>query len=98
MIDCHVIPLSFSRFDAAPLDRHSMSGVVHLCGEVHVLLKAVAPPIGRLARFLSAFNVAMALFPRPPVVVRIVAFHLMRGGSRAPSEVRREMKCCFGHG
>src|SRR6185503_10025510 len=44
-----------------------------------------------------AVRVAL-LFPLPPLIVCVVAFHLMRSGGRPPQEAAREMECCLRQG
>src|SRR6185503_11146882 len=79
MIQCIFIPGIRRGLDAAPLYRHPMGILASLGGSVEVLLPAPAPPIGCQTGCPLRMTV---LFPQPPLIVRIVAFHLVRGSCR----------------
>src|SRR5215211_7488793 len=65
--------------DSAPFHRHAVRVLPGLCSAVEVLLPAPTPPITGQTR--RAFCMTF-LFPLPPLIVCIIAFHLMRGGCR----------------
>src|SRR5215212_5336159 len=67
--------------DAAPFDGHAVRVLSSLCSAVEVLFPAASPPIGCQTRRSLRMT---ALFPHPPLIVRVVAFHLVRGGRRPP--------------
>src|SRR6185503_16867496 len=76
-----LVPAVGRRLDAAPFYRKAMGVLSALCGAVEVLLPASAPPIASQTR--RPLHMTF-LFPLPPLIVRIVALHLMRGGCRPP--------------
>src|SRR5688572_21268276 len=67
--------------NAAPLHRETMGILPAFCGAVKIFAPASAPPItGQTRRPLGM----TFLFPLPPLVIRVVAFHLVRGGCSPP--------------
>ncbi len=75
------VPRIRRRLDAAPLHRHAVRVLSTLRGAVEVLFPASAPPIRCQARRPLCVTF---LFPLPPLVICVVALHLMRGGCRPP--------------
>jgi hypothetical protein len=69
-----LIPLVRLGLDAAPFDGEAVGVVVRFGGAVEILTPAAAPPVAGQAG--GAGGVAL-LLPFPPLIVGIVAFHLM---------------------
>src|SRR5688572_20641423 len=67
--------------NAAPFHRQAVRVLPSFRGAVEVFLPAAAPPVAGQASLPLSMPF---LFPLPPLVVRVIAFHLMRGGSRPP--------------
>jgi hypothetical protein len=68
------------RFNAAPLHREPVSVVPQLGHQIKVAL-GIAPPIAGQAAAIAVPNGTGALFKVPPIVIAVVALHLV-GGSR----------------
>jgi hypothetical protein len=88
------VPLVGLRLDAAPLDGDTLRVLVTFGGAVEVLPPAPAPPIAGQPRL--AVGVAL-LLPLPPLVVGVVALHLVGGRRAAPQEPAREVKRGVNH-
>src|SRR5690349_15574246 len=67
--------------DAAPLHRHAMGVLTGFGGAVEILFPAASPPVASQTRCPLRMT---GLFPHPPLIVRVVAFHLVRGGGGPP--------------
>src|SRR5687768_9826528 len=76
-----LIPAIRRGLNAAPFHRKTVRVLSTFCGAVEVFLPAASPPIASQTR--SPVRMTF-LFPLPPLVVLVVAFHLMRGGGRPP--------------
>src|SRR5687768_7228064 len=76
-----LVPGIGCRLDAAPLHRHAMRVLSTFGGAVEVFFPAAAPPVAGQARYPLCMTF---LFPFPPLVIRIVAFYLVRGSGRPP--------------
>ncbi len=63
---------------------------------VEILLPASAPPITGQPRICALEGCALILFPGMPVVIFVVAFHLMGGRGCTPKEAGREMEVACG--
>ena len=72
-----------------------MSVLVGLGGAVEVFAPAPAPPVTGEAG--GAIGMAL-LFPLPPLVVGVIALHLVGSGGSAPEESAREMEGGVDHG
>jgi len=83
------IPFSLTRLNAAPFEGKAQGVLAEGGGAVEVLFGAM-PPVGSGARSGSVADLVRELLPGPPVVVSVVAFDLVGGGSGAPEEVLRE--------
>jgi len=83
------IPFSLLRLAAAPFQGEAQGVLAQGCGAIEVLFGAL-PPVGSGAGSGSVTDLARELLPGPPVVVSVVAFNLVGGGSGAPEEVLRE--------
>ncbi len=79
---CVFVPALRFGLDAAPFYRKAVRVLTALGGAVEILAPAsAAPPIAGQTRFA----ICMAfLLPLPPLVIGIVALHLMGRGGRAP--------------
>ena len=91
-----IVPDTFAGLDAAPFHGHAVGILSHHPGCFQIRL-GVVPPVAGVAGGLTAIDVAI-VFPRMPVVVRVAAFHLMRGGRAAPTESGWEVEDVFGQG
>src|SRR3972149_2594529 len=78
--------------------RGKISGFRHPpCSATHASPPSPSPPIARQAGALAMVNAPGLLLPCPPVIVRVVAFYLVRRGRGAPQETLREMMNCADH-
>ena len=84
-----LIPTPRFRFDAAPLDGQTVRILSEGCGAVEVFLRVGPPATGRSGA-IAVEDATGLLFPRPPVVVDVVAFDLMRARRGPPAEPRGE--------
>src|SRR5688500_12518058 len=75
------IPGVRSRLNTAPLHRKTMGILPAFRGPVEIFPPASAPPIAAQTRRPVGMPV---LFPLPPLIIRIVAFHLVRGSCCPP--------------
>src|SRR5512140_419970 len=75
------IPCIRGWLDATPFHAEAMRILPGFGGAVEIFLPATAPPIGCQTRCPLRMPV---LFPQPPLVVRVVTFHLMCGCSGPP--------------
>jgi len=71
--------------DPAPLDREPMGVMSHPGHKVEIAL-GVAPPVTGKPAAVAVPDGAWLLLKGPPIVVRVVPLHLMRGRGCAPQE------------
>src|SRR5258706_11752329 len=91
---CVFIPAIRRRLNAAPLDRQAMCVLTRFSGAVEIFAPASTPPIGRKSGFICSVTL---LLPFMPVVICIVAFHLMGCSCRSPQKSLWKMIRCLRH-
>ena len=96
-VDSRFVPAVRGWLDARPFDRKAM-GILSAVGRpVEVLAPAAAPPVAGQPRFVATQDPPGSLLPGPPIVIGIVTFYLVRGGSTTPQKTAWEMESCLGH-
>jgi hypothetical protein len=61
---------------------------------VEIFLPSSTPPVARKPGFIGGMSI---LFPLVPIIVSVVALHLVRGGGSPPQESLWEMEYCGYH-
>ena len=95
VLELGCLDLSFLRLDAAPLDRQAVGAVPEQLEQPKVVGEAMVVIAGNPRR-LDGVGLRRVLV-RPPIVVQVVAFDLMRRRCTAEHEVRRELDLAVNH-
>jgi hypothetical protein len=80
----------------APLDGEAQRLEAHIGGAIEVGL-GVLPPIAGQACGVARGDAALLVLPGPPLIVGVLALHLVGGGGDAPFEVRGKVERCVWH-
>ena len=73
-----VVEAARLRFHATPLDAKAMSLQIMLLHQIKIAL-GIAPPVTGRAAFPPIPDGARLLFERPPLVISVESFYLVRG-------------------
>ena len=80
------IPAVWLGLDARPFHGKAVRVLISFVGAVKILTPAPCPPVCSSTGPVAVQNMAFLLLPGPPVVVQVVAFHLVRSSGSAPQE------------